>query len=234
VTTNLDRPTYSPTLAGRLVDLSPDRVRRWLLGYSYSYPVSTGELRTSQKAPVVHRKGARGSQYASFLDLIDLLFVKKFLDHGISLQRLRQALDETQKIIGGHHFAQRGFFTDGKKIYLEVKHSKQSADALLELLSGGQWVIAPVIKQAAHQIEFDDETGFAERWYPLGQDKPIVIDPAIAFGAPTLVGRGIKTSNVHDLFLAEEKQVNRVCSWMSLTESEVRTAVAFESQLLAA
>jgi uncharacterized protein (DUF433 family) len=228
----LDRPTYSPTAAGRLVGLNPDRVNRWLRGYQFTYSVGkNGLIRRSKKNGIVRRKGAAGSSYASFLDLIDLVFVKRFLDAGVSLQKLRKALAEAEAILGGHHFAQRHFFTDGRNIYLQVQND---GDAILELLSNGQWVIAPVIKRISKQIEFHEATGFAERWYPMGRQTPIVVDPHIAFGAPTIVSRGVKTANVYDFFEAEGHDINSVCSWMNLTKREVQSAVEFECQLLAA
>jgi uncharacterized protein (DUF433 family) len=108
------------------------------------------------------------------------------------------------------------------------------ADALLHLLSGGQWVIAPIIKQIAERIDFHEETGVAERWYPMGRGGQIVVDPTVSFGAPTIVGRGTATANVYDLFLAERKDASRVSSWMELPELEVKSAVRFEEMLRAA
>ena len=226
-----DIPMYAAPMVGRLAGLSIGRVRRWLQGYDYTYLAGRlDELRAGHQEPVVRRAKATDSTYASFLDLIDLLFVKKFLDHGVSLQRIRKALYEAEELIGGHHFAQRSFFTDGRNIYLQVK---ENADALLELLSGGQWVIAPVIMELAHQIDFDMPTGFAQRWYPLGPNGLIVLDPRISFGKPTLVGRGVATANIYDLFLGEGENVKSVCSWMNLERKEVQAAVTFERQLAA-
>ncbi len=220
-----DRPTYSAAEAGRLVDLEPTRVRRWLMGYGYRYAEGKHHQR-----PLVRRQGTAGSTYASFLDLIDLLFVKRFVDHGVSLQRVRKALDEAAEILGTDHFARRTFFTDGRGIYLQVK---ERGDAILELLSHGQWVIADIIKELAFQIDFDTPSGFARRWYPLGPAGLVVIDPFVSFGRPCIVGRGITTSNVFDLFAAEDRDVPRVCSWMSLNPREVKAAVEFELRLAA-
>ena len=96
----------------------------------------------------MRRGEAATSPFASFLDLIDLLFVKKFVEYGLSIQRLRQALAEADRIFDGHHFAQRRFWTEGSDIYLEISPRRSEAEALLQLLSGGQWAIAPVIKQS--------------------------------------------------------------------------------------
>lgn len=226
-----DVPTYTAAEAGRLAGLQPSRVRRWLRGYEYEIAErETSTRRRVRQFPVIHR-GDPDTPYASFLDLIDLLFVRKFLEAGVSLQKLRRAMEEADSLIGGHHFAQRSFFTDGRNINMEVRGR---ADALLELLTGGQWVIAPVIRHLATEIRFHETTGFAERWFPLGPNGSVVVDPRISFGAPTILDRGIETANVYDLYIAENERVDAVVSWLGLNAKEVQDAVAFESRLQAA
>lgn len=219
-----DLPRYSPTEAGHIVGLSVGRVRRWLLGYEYESAGIKG-----RQGPVVARTDQ--SSYASFLDLIDLLFVKKFLEHGFSLQKIRKALAEAQEIVGGHHFAQRSFMTDGENIYLKIVNS--SAEDILQLFTGGQWVISSFIKSLAKQIDFDDQTGFAEKWYPNGKAGRIVLDPRISFGSPTIVGKGIRTSNVFDFYKGEKENVSITSSWMDIPPDDVLESVAFEESLAA-
>ena len=219
-----DVDAYSAAETARLVGLSAARVRRWLKGYDYFY---AEEVRHQE--PVIQRGGVPNS-YASFLELVDLLFVKRFLDHGLSLQRVRQALNEASEILGTTHFARKTFFTDGRRIYLEVK---EKGDAILELLSGGQWVIEPVIRELAKQIDFDSPSGLARRWYPMGSGGLVVLDPLISFGRPTIIGKGIATANVFDFFVGEGRRVEPVCSWMDLRPEEVDAAVEFEERLAA-
>jgi uncharacterized protein (DUF433 family) len=225
-----DFPIYDPTYAGKLVGISPGRVKRWLEGYEYKYHVgSDSELRSGEKKPVVKR--TIDTPYATFLDLIDLLFVKQFLDYGISLQKLRLAFDEASKIFGGHHFAQRKFFNSGKNIYMKVKGK---SDAMLELLSDGQWVIANIIEELSYKIEFDIPTEFAKKWYPFGPDGLIVLDPGVSFGNPTIVGKRISTFNIYDLYLGENQNTEKVCDWFNIKDREVDAAVKFELSLKAA
>ncbi len=227
-----DVPRHTPTEAGRLAGLKPDRVRRWLRGYEYMYsPAGADSAQKVTQGPVVKREGTLHSSHASFLDLIDLLFVKSFLEHGFSLQRIRRALAEAEGTVGGHHFAQRCYFNNGTNIYLQVKDG--AAENLLELLSDGQWVIADVIKHFAKQVDFNEKTGFAEKWYPYGKQGRIVLDPRVSFGAPTIVHRGVRTANVYDLYRAESRNVAEVASWMSLESPDVEAAVTFEEALAA-
>ncbi len=225
--TLLDRPTYNASEAGRLADLKPDRVRRWLRGYSYSH---AGDVHRQE--PVIRRPGQRTTAtYASFLELVDLLFVKEFLNEGISLQQLRRALSEAADLLGVTHFARQVFFTEGRRIHLEV--GQKGGKALLQLLSGGQWVIAPVILELAKRIDFEETSQLATRWYPRGQTGHIVVDPAIAFGQPTIAGHGIATANVFDLYQAEGGDIDAVCSWWGLSRDEAEATVEFERGLAA-
>ncbi len=225
--TLLDRPTYNASEAARLADLKPDRVRRWLRGYSYSHAGGV-----HRQEPVIRRPGQRATaKYASFLELVDLLFVKEFLNEGISLQQLRRALYEAADLLGVTHFARQVFFTEGRRIHLEV--GQKGGKALLQLLSGGQWVIAPVILELAKRIDFEETSQLATRWYPRGRTGRIVLDPAIAFGQPTIAGHGIATANVFDLYQAEGGDIDAVCNWWGLSRDEAEAAVEFERGLAA-
>lgn len=218
-----DRAAYPAAEAGRLVGLSASRVRRWLQGYDYLY-----DSEIHHQGPVLRRGSTRGTTYASFLDLVDLLFVKRFLDYGLSLQRVRKALAEAFDILGAEHFARRSFFTDGRSIYLEVK---EEGHDILELLTGGQWVIAPIILELAEQIDFDEPSGLARRWYPMGPKGFVVLDPLVSFGRPTVVGRGVATANVYDFYLAEDQRIEATEDWTGLTADEIGAAVEFERGL---
>ena len=221
----LEEPMYSAAEAARLVGLSATRVRRWLRGYEYDY-----DSERRRQKPVIRGHKEETASYGSFLDLVDLLFAKRFVDHGLSLQRLRRALDEAARILNSKHFARQSFFTDGRNIYLEVK---EAGNAILELLSGGQWVIPDLIRELAEKIDFDTPTGIARKWYPLGQDGLVVLDPLVSFGRPSVIGKGVATNNVYDLFVAEGRNVRPVCRWLSLDRQEVDAAVRFEEQLAA-
>ena len=85
----------------------------------------------------------------------------------------------------------------------------------------------------AKQVDFDEGTGFAEKWYPVGRNRGIVLDPRVCFGAPTIAGKGVRTSNIYDLFVAESEDTRRVSDWMNLRNKEVEAAVHFEKALAA-
>jgi uncharacterized protein (DUF433 family) len=225
----LTAPIYEPAEVARLVGLTASRVRRWLFGYQYRVGA---DKREKKQVPVIHRRNTDRYRYASFLDLIELLSVKSFLDKGFSLQRVRRACDEAASVLSDDHpFARRRFFTSGREIYLEFQNRRDAAN-LLQLLTDGQWVIEPIIREFAEQIDFDLDSELAAKWWPLGKNEHVVLDPLVSFGAPSIVGRGVKTANVFDLYRAERQKSEVVARWMSLTLTEVEAAVRFETKQL--
>ena len=119
-------------------------------------------------------------------------------------------------------------FRDGRSSLLTVgKHLPaglgREGEAILELISGGQWVIAPV-----HSGSWPSKSNSSPRraWrgggIRLAGSKPVVLDPFVSFGAPSIAGRGVKTANVHDLFVAEHRSLEAVRGWWDLTDMEIR------------
>ena len=227
----LDAPTYSISEASRLVGITRWRINRWLKGYEYTYYVGE-ETREGHQESVVTRNDLPRKTYASFLDLIDLLFVKRFLEHGFSLQFIRMALEEARERLGTPHFARDTFFLSGKHIILQMGTKSKF---MVALLTGGQGAMPEIIKQLGDKIDFEEVTGFgfASRWYPLGRDGMIVVDPQVSFGRPTILGRSIATENIYDLYLGESKQIDFVSHWFEIPARETQAAVNYEASLVA-
>ena len=153
-------PIYTQALAARLVGLSRSRVHDWLFGYKFTYQTKKHFV-TSKKGPVIGREMDKVARYVTFLDLIDLLFIKQFIDQGVSLQKLRGAFREVQQLTSGKHFAHRSFFVDHKQLFFQAKEEDNSS--ILALQTGGQMAIGKIIKQISKEIVFDVETQLAKK-----------------------------------------------------------------------
>lgn len=231
---SLIAPAYPLAEAGRLVGISSGRVGRWLRGYEYSYKVAGDEEAIiGRQDSLVHPTTKNKPTHASFLDLIDLLFVKRFIDRGYTLQFIRKALNEAQTYLDTPHFASARFFTSGKDIFLENLTAPDGTESLIALLKGGQQAFPNIVKEIGEKIDFEDITGFgfAARWFPLGKEKHIVIDPQISFGQPTIFGSRITTSNIYDLYLGEKKKIENVSKWFNIPTVKIKTAIQFEHSI---
>ena len=198
---------------------------RYLRGYDYKI---TKDAISKRHRPPIIDQSEEDSTYASFLDLIDLLFVREFLKRGFTLQYLRRALAEAKYYLGTPHFARSAFYTSSAQIILKLPKD----GALIALMTGGQLAIPEIAKKLSQKLEFEDVTGyeFARRWYPY-ENKSIVIDPQISFGRPILVEYGVSTSNIYDLYLGENQNLSTVSQWFDIPAPKIKTAVRFELSL---
>jgi len=68
------------------------------------------------------------------------------------------------------------------------------------------------------------------RWYPLGKDEDIIVDPTISFGSPTIKGSRVTTLNVYDLYKGEE-EVDRLHQWFNISTMKINAAIKFEQAI---
>jgi len=225
---------YTPVEAARLIKLPKAKLQRWIKGYKYRLPKLPDSFYL-RKEPLVPPTLPQLEGYTAltFLDLIELLFVKAFSERGVSLQYIRRAAAESSQIFEtSHPFAFKRLYTDGKYIFIDLQE-EHGHGGLLELVRGGQWVFHEIIQEYLEQIEFDTSTEIAIRWWPLGRSHPIVVDPKISFGAPIIESVGVPTAVVAEACLAEDS-IDAVASWYELSVKQVKEALYFEETRMAA
>ncbi len=240
----IGRGVYTTAEASRLTAISPGRIRRWMLGYTF---VRRGEIRTSP--PVLSRgMGTLPESDAmtiSFRDLIEIMCVSGFLNAGVRWPRLRRAYAKAAEVLGmDHPFATRRFLTDGYSVLLKVDDR-----VLLDLVSD-QFALFEVLRPylKTDGLDFADE--FAARWWPMGKRKPVFVDGRLSFGQP-VVTQGVPTLVLYRAYLAEQrartgtmtrdsiretidqKTVHYVADWYSIASRSVRAAVEYETRLAA-
>lgn len=227
---------YSTSEVARLSGASGANIRRWLHGYSYN----TQGVKVCQKAIIEHDyRKLDGSIALSFLDLIEILFVSAFRKHGIPLQTIRVASRRAAALVRvSHPFATRRFFTDGKTILTDIahelaRHSESNSDAndLLNLVHQQYEIHDIVWPILSGSVEFGD-FDHAQRWWPLGKDIPVVIDPRRNLGKPSISGEYVPTSAIARSYLAEQ-DLKRVANCYRISEEMVRLALDFEKNLAA-
>ena len=223
----LGRGLYSPSEAARLVGITLSRAWRWIQGYNYRYSTTAGKKR-GHSNPIIHSDVPRFRDQAalSFLELIELLVVRVFLDRGVSMRTIRLAARRASELLDvPHPFATQVFKTGGKRIFLDMEGDNTSKKQLLEI-SRMQYAFPEILDNYLEKVEFDLNTSFANRWWPLGKDKPIVLDPDVVFGLPTIAGTRIPVTVVCDALRAGETRKG-ICFWYDLSREQVKYAIEF-------
>ena len=113
---------YTLGEASRLSGVSPQRIRRWLLGYSYNR-----EGQTRSQVPVFRGQipPFDSKLELGFRDLLEIRIVNAFADAGLGLPTIRKALDRASRLIDNDHpFSTARFRTDGRDIFFPGEKSK--------------------------------------------------------------------------------------------------------------
>jgi len=211
---------YTAAEASRLLGLPGARVRRWLAGYGWGdrryEPLWTPQL------PKLD-----GHLGLGFLDLMQLRVAARIVaETKISLPALRRALRSAEELLShGHPLTTARFRTDGRRLFLESGRTTSEPD-LYDIL-GKQFGFHKIIEPSFRDVDLDTEI---TRWWPLGKQRSVVLDPSRSFGAPIAAKSGIPTATLAQIAAAEGSP-REVTRWFPVTEREVRDAVAFEQRL---
>jgi uncharacterized protein (DUF433 family) len=210
---------YTPREAARLTGLSVRRVKGWLHGYDHG--AGPLILRDVDDGPVL-----------SFLDLIEILFVNSFLEHGVKMSHIRKAARKATDLAGRDHpFAIHRFETDGRTVFATLASKGAKRKKRVLGLVDGQFNFEKVVSPFFKQIDYRD-SGDASRWWPMGKRKPILLDPEISFGAPVTETAHVPVFAINAA-LAAGQTATRVAEWFDIPLKDVRAAAAFEQHMAA-
>lgn len=218
---------YTAPEAAQLLRASPATVRRWAEGHSYGPADDRHEVAPLWKP----RFGRVDDQLTlTFRDLVEMRFVKAFLDAGLSLQAIRACLITARECLSDDQpFSTGRFRTDGKTIFLEAQQG--STDPSLIDLRWRQFAFQPIIEQTFRDVDVEDDV--VTRWRPFRGKDSIVIDPERSFGQPIAAASGVPTIVLADAVRAEGS-AKRVAALYEVDISVVRDAVRYHEGLAAA
>jgi hypothetical protein len=184
-------PTFSAVYtiaeAARLCGLPAAQVHRWIRS-------------SSTVAHIPRRVSKHGAMGLDFLDLIEIRFVKAFLDASVTWHVLRVGHERMAAMLRvDHPFATKTFFTDGPAIL------KRIAEPVLLEAAGSEVVFSEIVERyfaGRESLDFDDDN-MAARWWPMGRKRLVVIDPERSFGQPIVSTEGVPTAVLYKAYIAE-------------------------------
>lgn len=217
-----DLPAYTLAEAARYVRLPVATLRSWVLGRHY--PTAQGRA----DFPPLIRPASRRPPWLSFANLIEAHVLRSLrTEHGVPVKQLRGALAYAEKSLGIDRLLLRPELrADAGRMFLE------RYGELIELTASGQLAMRLLFDEHLKRIEWGSSR-FPDRLYPFlspsapSAERPIVIDPLIAFGRPVLARRSIATATIAERVDAGES-VSDVAADYDLRQSEIEQAVIYE------
>jgi uncharacterized protein (DUF433 family) len=209
---------YTIAEASRFARVEPRQIRRWLHGYHFRVK---GEMHAS---PPLWRPQVDAPGAISFRDLLELKLVQEFVSRGVHLSVIRTTIRTAREWFEDDYpLTTHRFMTDGKRVFMEALESEAKS---LTDVAAQQRVIDTVIRPSLFAgIDFLPD-GRARRWFPDNK-RAVVLDPQLAFGAPTLTDFGIRTDTIAAALQAE-KSTARVAHLFNIPRAAVTAAASFE------
>jgi uncharacterized protein (DUF433 family) len=219
---NRDSAAYTLAEAARYLRLPAATLRSWVLGRLYPTAEGSGEF------PPLIQPASRRPPSLSFSNLIEAHVLRSLrTEHGVPVKALRSALAFAERSLGVDRLLLRPELrADAGKVFLD------RYGELIELSASGQLTMRRLFDEHLKRVEWDSSK-FPARLYPFlwtpgpSEERPIVIDPCIAFGRPVVQRKGISTSAIAERIDAGES-VQDIAADYDLGPSEIEQAILYE------
>ena len=217
----LETGIYTIPDAAELVGAPQASVRVWVEGH------------TGKQDPVIDNQLGRvgGKTAVSFVNLMELRFIARFVKAGVRLHEIRAIMNEAKKTLQHPHpFATRTVFkTDERKIVAEIA-LRNGLMLIYDLRSKNYEMPSVVMKSFRDDVVFDPH-GEAVEWTPRPKIAPnVIVHPRIEFGHPVLKRINIPTQTIAKA-VKVEGSAQFVADIFDIPERHVREAVKFEEHL---
>lgn len=156
----------------------------------------------------------------NFLTLIEMYVFYTLKEKGIKMSDIIKIHTQMSKYLHTPYpFASQEFYISGKQVYFEQDN------ILIEASDTYQEFIPSFVNQFVERIKFDDKR-LARKFYPLGKDKSVVLNPENQCGQPTIDGTNILTATLFEYYKGKES-IETIARLFDLSVENVRDAIEF-------
>lgn len=207
---------YTPREIADLLKMDYAKVNRWISAYWDGELGKEFEQKYSWKID--------GSKAVSFHTFVELYVMLRFSEAGVKPREVLKA----HKILSKKYdtafpFAQRevlmGISTDGNKVFLRDK------DGNIITLDGTRQLNLDIIQIFFKKLEFDADD-LAARYYPMGKEKQVIMDPKRKFGHPVMGGTNIYPETFFGMYKAGEPR-GYIAALYEVDEQLVQDAIDY-------
>jgi len=158
----------------------------------------------------------------NFLTLIEMYVFYTLKEKGVKTNDIMEAHSVMADFLKTPYpFAKEDIYLNNKALLFSHKDLLISADKKL------QTVIVQILKPFLSKIQFNDDR-MANRFYPMGKKKTIVVNPENQFGQPVIEGTNILAQTVFLLSEAGESKKS-IAKLYDLNIKQVSDAIEFSN-----
>ena len=215
----IGKGVYTVPEVAMILHLPQAKVHRWLKNYY------DGQFAKAYKTK--YSWSSRDHKMINFLTMIEFYVFYKMREQHISTSDILIAHSHLAKIFKtSHPFASHQLLISGRDILYN-----QTDETWVKANRTNQIVLFDMLKAFSVKIDFSD-TNLAERFWPMGREHSIVVDPHHQFGQPVVKGTNINTATIFAMYVSGEK-ISTIRELYDLTESEIQDAIDFSNRSVA-
>lgn len=200
---------------GEGIYLTPDVARILNLPYHKVYSLMKGYWQG-------YAFGEVGNKAVNFYSLIEFYIYFQCRQNGMSSQKFKKYHQQLSSSLKTKYpFAHHKIRTDFKGIWAEVEENLVKADGR------HQFDLLPILETFLHNVSYGNNK-MANKYYPLGKNTKVVVDPMHQFGQPVVDGTNIKTKTLYSLHLGGETN-KTISSLYNISVAKVRDAISFHT-----
>ena len=204
---------YSIPDMARILKLNPPFVRRWLNEY-WGNRFKVGKKHFSVW-------GTGRGRAVHFYTLIEFYVFYQLRKQGLSAQSIAKSHEIIANELSTQFpFATSTILTDGRKILYKIDDNTIiNADRTRRLN------FVTIIEDFCRQMDFGKDQ-LAVRYWPLGKEKNIIVDPHYQLGQPIIKNTNILAETLYRMCEAGEK-VNFVATLYNVSANDVNASIEF-------
>ena len=154
-----------------------------------------------------------------FFTLIEFYVFYQLRKQGVSAQNIAKSHEIISlELKTAFPFANSRILTDGRKILYTV-----NGDVIINADKSKQINIKSIIEEFCHKIDFGNDFN-AQRYWPLGKEKNIVVDPHHQLGQPTIKDTNILAETLYSMYTSGEK-IGFISSLYNVSEGDVKASI---------
>jgi len=214
--TPLGNGIYTMPDLALILGLSQPKVRRWMNEY--------WNTEFLDKKGKKYSTGEGQSKVTDFKTLIEFFVFYQLREMNIGVKKIFDAHARiSSQLKTQYPFASVEILANKKDIFYSL-----SEEASVNANKTQQIGFKVLIESFCKKIEFSNDK-IAERFYPLGKEKSVVVDPSHQFGQPTINGTNILAETIYSMYQSGEKQ-EIIGILYDLTSKQIDDAIAFHKQ----
>lgn len=219
------QPRYTFAEAARIIGRKGETLRRWALGHDRLY-----RGRPRHDPPLIRIDGSDADEDTpplSFLNLIELRFLASWR-RSITLPAIREALDfAASQLEAKRPLLDLDFKLHGHDLFVRYETE------LLSATRRGQVAWPEAVDTLLASLDYDEKEQAAYRWWPLGRQRPVLLDTRVNGGRPTTADTGVRTISIATR-LREGWELEEVREDTAATLIEIKAAAEIEGIRLSA